>query len=196
VALCVPATAALTRTVPGRSNFGRSLPFTSSSLRLGESDQGAGPARRGRSDAAGPAAAPSATAGPGAPSAGVPAWRQSTDRLHPSPTALRALCEDRSALVDEWNVPVRTERADRAVRQVAQRRPTLGRVAVPVTGRGPVRALAGGTSIWCAGSLGEDGADASPVRLRATDRRGHHLRLSRGRGERAASQRSQVSRRF
>ncbi len=37
----------------------------------------------------------------------APAWKQSTGRLRPSPTALRALCEDRSAVVDEWNVPVR-----------------------------------------------------------------------------------------
>src|SRR5260370_4780378 len=37
----------------------------------------------------------------------APAWRQSTDRLRPSPTALRALGEDTSAAVDEWNVSVR-----------------------------------------------------------------------------------------
>src|SRR6266481_3917415 len=36
-----------------------------------------------------------------------PAWRKSTDRLRPSPTALRALGEDTSAAVDERNVPVR-----------------------------------------------------------------------------------------
>ncbi len=36
-----------------------------------------------------------------------PAWRQSTDRLRPSSTALRALCEDTSAVANEWNVPVR-----------------------------------------------------------------------------------------